>query len=64
MQHVPFRHVEELKGRCITFAEAYGSFLYSGNIPPSLKDDIHRLEQQQNQTTEILTLRLVKFTHQ
>ena len=52
MQHKPFRHVEELKGVCATFAEAYAVFLHSGNIPPSLEDDIHRLEQQENQTTE------------
>ena len=52
MQHVPFRHVEEVKGAFRTFAEAYASFLHSGNIPPSLEDDIHRLEQLQNQTTE------------
>ena len=52
MQHKPFRHIEELKGVCATFAEAYAVFLHSGNIPPSLEDDIHRLEQQENQTTE------------
>ena len=42
----------KLKGTCSTYAEAYAIFLQSGNIPPSLEDDIHRLEQQQNQITE------------
>ena len=51
MQHVPFRHVDELKGTCSTFVEAYAIFFHSGNVPPSLEDDIDRLEQQQNQTT-------------
>ena len=52
MQHVPFRHVEELKGTCRTIAEAYAIFLHSGNISQSLEDDIHWLEQQQNRATE------------
>ena len=52
MLHKPFRHVDELKADLNTFAEAYTLFLHSGNIPPSLEDDIHRLEQQQHQTTE------------
>ena len=52
MQHKPFRHVQELKGTCQTFAAAYNFFLQSGNIPPSLEDDIFGLEQHQRQTTE------------
>ena len=49
MLHKPFRHIDELKHRSDTFAAAYALFLQSGNIPPSLEDDIRRLEQQQSQ---------------
>ena len=46
MLHVPFRHVDQLKGSCETFTEAYTIFLQSGNVPPSLQDDIRRLNEQ------------------
>ena len=46
MLHVPFRHVDQLKGSCETFTEAYTIFLQSGNVPPSLEDDIRRLNEQ------------------
>ena len=52
MLHKAFRHVDELKDGCATFAEAYAVFLQSGNVPPSLEDDIRRMEQQQSQHTE------------
>ena len=32
-------------GNSDTFTAAYANFLRSGNIPSSLEDDIHRLEQ-------------------
>ena len=34
MLHVPFRHVDQLKRSCTTFAEAYAIFLQSSNVPP------------------------------
>ena len=52
MLHKPFRHVDELKGVCDMFAVAYTIFLLPGNVPPSLEDDIRRLEQQQRHHTE------------
>ena len=52
MLHKPFRHLGELKGECDTFAAAYSLFLQSGSVPPSLEDDIRRLEQQDRQQTE------------
>ncbi len=30
-----------------TFSEAYAIFLESGNVPPSLEDDIRRLNEHQ-----------------
>ena len=47
MLHVPFRHVDQLMGSCDTFTEAYAIFLQSGNVPPSLEDDIRRLNEHQ-----------------
>ena len=47
MLHKPFRQQEELLAGSDTFEAAYASFLQSGNVPPSLEDDIYRLEQQQ-----------------
>ena len=52
MLHKPFRHLEQLKGQCNTFAAAYANFLQSGTVPPSLEDDIRRLDQQQSQHTD------------
>ena len=45
MLHVPFRHQDELLGDNNTFIAAYATFFQSGNLPPSLEEDIHRLEQ-------------------
>ena len=50
MLHKPFRHINELKGQCDSFAAAYAIFLQSSNVPPSLEDDIRRLEQQVRNT--------------
>ena len=47
MLHVPFRHIDQLKGDKDTFTEAYASFLQSENVPVSLEDDIQRLTAHQ-----------------
>jgi ATP-dependent DNA helicase PIF1 len=52
MLHLPFRHRDELLGGETTFAAAYADFLWSGNIPSSLEDDIYRLEQLSQLPTE------------
>ena len=49
MLHVPFRHVDELKGDGDSFTAAYTLFLQSGNVPPSLEDDLARLTQHQTE---------------
>ena len=46
MLHIPFRQEEELLGDSDSHAAAYAIFLLSGSVPPSLEEDIHRLEQQ------------------
>ena len=43
--HIPFRLQDQLLGDSNTSSAAYATVLQSGNIPPSLEDDIHRLEQ-------------------
>ena len=45
MLYVPFRHQSELLSNHTTFTAAYAEFLQSDSIPPSLEDDIHRLQQ-------------------
>ena len=52
MLHVPFRHLNELLGNSATFTAAYAEFLQSGCIPPSLEDDIHRLQQSSSEPLE------------
>ena len=52
MLHVPFRSIDQLKGACSTFAEAYSIFLHSSNAPPSLEDDIVRFNDQQVEQDE------------
>ena len=52
MLHVPFRHQNELLGSNTTFTAAYANFLQSGNIPSSLEDDIHRLQELSQQPSE------------
>ena len=51
MMHQPFRQLDDLLGECDTPSAAYAVFLQTGNVPPSLGDDIHRLEvaQRENQ---------------
>jgi len=44
--------VNQLKAGHNTFAEAYATFLQSGDIPRSFEADILRLQQQQNETPE------------
>ena len=46
MLYKPFRREEELLGEADTYADAYSTFLQCDDVPPSLADDIHRLEQQ------------------
>ena len=41
-----FHQQEEFLGEANIYAAAYAIFLQPDNIPPSLEDDIHRLEQQ------------------
>ena len=61
MLHVPFRHQQELLCDHTTYTDAYSTFLHSGHIPRSLKDDVHCLEQHsqqsssQNDGTEVCT---------
>ena len=59
MLYKPFRRVDDLKADFDTYSEAYLSFLRSGNIPPSLEDDINRIlqsdHQNQNDTQEVST---------
>ena len=46
MLYKPFCRDEELLGEADTHANAYATFLQCDDVPPSLEDDIHRLEQQ------------------
>ena len=52
MQHIPFRRQEELLGEHLTYAAAYEAFLQSGSVPPSLQEDIHRLEQSRTEARD------------
>ena len=52
MMHQPFRRREELLGESDSHAEAYSIFLRSGAPPPSLADDISRLEAMQRENRE------------
>ena len=49
MLHRPFREYQQLKAGYDTYAEAFAGYLQSGSIPPSLEDDLYRLQQQQEQ---------------
>ena len=46
MLYKPFRREEELLGEADTYADAYATFLQCDDVPPSLENDIHRVEQQ------------------
>ena len=65
MLHIPFRREEELLGDSDTYAAAYAIFLQSGNVPPSLEEDIHQLEQHfSNCLTLRVTLRItLRYMH-
>ena len=52
MLYQPFRREDELLGECNTFAAAYAVFLQSGDIPPSLEDDIHILEEHSQHASD------------
>lgn len=52
MTHQPFRQLEELLGVCDTHSEAYSLYLQTGTVPPSLADDIHRLETAEREDTD------------
>lgn len=45
MLHVPFRRLSDLLVDHNTFAEAYQHYLLSADIPCSLEEDIHRLQE-------------------
>ena len=44
--------MSELLAGCETYAEAYVTFLQSGSVPPSLEDDILRLQQEANEQSQ------------
>ena len=46
MLHQPFRHHDELLGGLETHSQTYSAFLQFSTVPPSLADDIHRLEAE------------------
>ena len=52
MQHVPFRRQEDLLEEHTTYTAAYSALLQSGSVPPSLEDDIARLDQVNQQITD------------
>ena len=49
MKHKSFREISELLAGCETYADAYAEFLQTEDIPPSLQEDIFRLQQHQQQ---------------
>ena len=49
MKHKSFRQVTNLLAGHETYAQAYAEFLQTGDIPPSLEEDIFRLQQYQEQ---------------
>ena len=50
--HKPFHVENNLLENHLTFTEAYASFLSTGNVPPSLADDVDRLEHQVSEQSE------------
>ena len=50
MIHQPFCQVDELLGAFDKHSSAYHQFLRCGKVPPSLTDDIHRLELESHST--------------
>ena len=49
MLHRPFQEYQQLKAGYDTYADTFAEYLQSGSIPPSLEDDLYRLQQQQQQ---------------
>ena len=49
MKHKSFRQVTDLLAGHKTYAQAYAEFLQTWDIPPSLEEDIIRLQQHQEQ---------------
>ena len=49
MLHRPFKAYHELLTGFETYTSAYANYLQSGNIPPCLEDDVHQLQQQEQQ---------------
>ena len=47
MLHKSFRSMADLLSEYDTYANAYAAFLITDNIPPSLDDDLHQLQQVQ-----------------
>ena len=45
------------------YIEAYTNYLTSGNIPPCLQDDIHRLQQSNDSSQEQTEIELVANHH-
>jgi len=43
--HITFRHMSDLLGEIESYAAAYRHMFQSANLPPSLEEDVHRLEQ-------------------
>ena len=62
MLHKPFRDESELID-CTSYVEAYTNYLTSGNIPPCLQDDIHRLQQSNDSSQEQTEIELVANHH-
>ena len=53
MLHQPFRHLDELLGDSKTHSESYTAFLQSSTVPPSLADDIRRLEVEERENRDV-----------
>ena len=49
MKYKSFSEISELLAGCETYADAYAEFLQTEDIPPSLQEDIFRLQQHQQQ---------------
>ena len=50
MLHVAFRQISDMLGENDTYAAAYAQILQSTNLPPSLEEDVRRLEQIESQS--------------
>ena len=52
MLHVQFRQISDLLVDHNTFAEAYEHFLLSADVPSSLEEDIHRLQEMETNSDD------------